>query len=215
MKPLGRINTVWNHRLAYATGLLATDGCLSKDGRHISLTTKDKEQAENFRKCLSLAVKIGLKGRGYTKEKNYYHIQFGDVLFYRFLKSIGLTSAKSKTISSLTIPNRFYFDFLRGVFDGDGYTYSYWDHRWKNSFMFYTGFTSASLHFLKWIQETLQRELNVKGYMTSYRNWYQLKYAKGESLLLLRKIYSNKQGFYLSRKKLKIVKALAIVNKRL
>ena len=35
---------VWNHNLAYAIGLLATDGNLSSDGRHMALVSKDIEQ---------------------------------------------------------------------------------------------------------------------------------------------------------------------------
>ena len=34
----------WTSELAYAVGLLTTDGSLSKDGRHIDLTSKDVEQ---------------------------------------------------------------------------------------------------------------------------------------------------------------------------
>ncbi len=36
----------WTANLAYAVGLITTDGCLSKDGRHIDLTSKDLEQCE-------------------------------------------------------------------------------------------------------------------------------------------------------------------------
>ncbi len=38
----------WNANLAYAVGLIAADGCLSKDGRHIILVSKDIEQLLDF-----------------------------------------------------------------------------------------------------------------------------------------------------------------------
>jgi hypothetical protein len=71
---------------------------------------------------------------------------------YDFLLSIGLTSNKSKTISVLGVPPEYYADFLRGCFDGDGTTYSYWDTRWKSSFMYYIAFVSASPPFLEWLR---------------------------------------------------------------
>ena len=37
MKPLRREKIKWTPDLAYVVGLIASDGYLSKDGRHISL----------------------------------------------------------------------------------------------------------------------------------------------------------------------------------
>jgi hypothetical protein len=33
----------WSPRLAYAVGLIATDGCLYGDGRHIAFISKDED----------------------------------------------------------------------------------------------------------------------------------------------------------------------------
>ena len=52
MKPQNKTSTTWSSKLAYAIGLITTDGSLSKDGRHISFTSKDKEQVKNFKFCL-------------------------------------------------------------------------------------------------------------------------------------------------------------------
>ena len=54
MKPLGKTKIKWSANFAYAIGLLTTDGNLSKDKRHISLTSKDLEQIENFQKALKV-----------------------------------------------------------------------------------------------------------------------------------------------------------------
>jgi len=137
-------------------------------------------------------------------------------LFYDFLVSIGFTPAKSLTIKKINVPDRYFFSFLRGCFDGDGYTYSYWDPRWKSSFMIYTGFVSASKPFLIWIRKEANARLNIMGHITTAKKintYYQLKYAKNESLKLLKKIYSDKDSVYLKRKKLKIDRALVIINK--
>ena len=46
-------NVSWNKNLAYAVGLITTDGCLSKDGRHIDLTSKDINLLKDFlRGCI-------------------------------------------------------------------------------------------------------------------------------------------------------------------
>src|SRR3989338_5658815 len=96
----------------------------------------------------------------------YFCVQLKNVLFYRFLTSVGLTPNKSKTIGPLKIPGDFFFDFLRGVFDGDGSTYSYWDPRWKSSFMFYTEFASASPNFINWLREEIRLHVGLRGHMS-------------------------------------------------
>ena len=116
-------------KLAYAVGLIATDGNLSKNGRHINLTSKDEEQIKNFAKILNLKNAISMKRSSYTREKKYYFLQFGDIELYRFLLSIGLMPNKTKSLGPLQIPDKYFADYLRGFLDGDGFTTSYWDTR--------------------------------------------------------------------------------------
>lgn len=75
--------------LWYLVGLIATDGCLSKDGRHIVITSKDIDFLEYIKNVLGLKNKIGMKARGGEKEKKYGMLSLGDVNFYRYLLSIG------------------------------------------------------------------------------------------------------------------------------
>ncbi len=211
-KPRKIVDETWSANLAYAIGLLATDGCMSRYTNLIDLTSKDKEQLKNFSKCLGLNLFIGKKynGRGQMS----FRVQFKNVIFYEFLLRIGLTPAKSKTLGALKIPKRYFFDFLRGVFDGDGSTYSYWDKRWKASFMFYLGFASASRTFVDWIRENIRYRLGVHGHVTTAGysgSCYNLKYAKGDSLKILRRMYHSPNSIRLRRKYLKIQRMLAIV----
>lgn len=76
--------------------------------------------------------------------------------------------------------------------------------------MFYTVFISASKKHIDWIRSELFVFLKIKGHITrdSKKSVYQLKYAKAESLKLLLKIYYNNRVVCLSRKRLKIEKAL-------
>jgi hypothetical protein len=209
-KPKRIISEKLNANLAYAIGLLATDGCLSKDSLLIDLTSKDREQLLNFSKCLGIDFKIGTKKNGNGDES--LRIQFKNRIFYDFLLSIGLTPRKSLTMGRLLIPDKYFFDFLRGCFDGDGCFYSYWDKRWRSSHMFYIEFISASKKHVDWIREELKKRVNVSGHIVQdgKKNTYQLKYAKKEALVIIEKIYYNPKVVCLSRKKLKIKKALKI-----
>lgn len=213
-KPKGKVNIKWSSNFAYAIGLIVTDGNLSKTGNRISFVSKDVEQIKNFNKCLDINIKIGIHHSGSTLNKAY-RIQFRDKLFYDFLISIGINPVKSKTIKEIIIPDKYYFDFLRGSFDGDGCFYSYWDKRWKSSFMFYVEFISASKKHIDWIRKENFKRLNIKGHITKSGNHstYQLKYAKKESIEIINKMYYKKDLACLSRKKLKIMKILGSIAK--
>jgi hypothetical protein len=211
-----RVSERWTRELAYAIGLLATDGCLSPPGHLIDLTSNDREQLENFIECLGISLKIGKKSNG--SGKTSLRVQFKNVLFYNFLLSIGLTPAKSKTIGAITVPPEYFWDFLRGVYDGDGSSHFYWDKRWRSSYMFYTIFASASKVFIDWLQAEVYKRTGAKGHITSGskdRFLYQLKYAKKDSLLVLRGMYHRKSVICLSRKRLKIEKILGTVGEKL
>lgn len=214
-KPKKIINEKWRSNLAYAIGLLATDGCLSSDGLLIDLTSKDKEQLINYSKCLRLNFKIGIKWKNNGNE--YLRIQFKNRIFYDFLLSVGLTPKKSLTMGKLDIPSKYFFDFLRGSYDGDGCFYSYWDPRWRSSHMFYLTFSSGSYTHTLWLREEIYKRLLIQGHISKSKSEgpiYNLRYAKKESLEIIKKMYYNPRVVCLSRKKKKINKALLIEKKQ-
>jgi hypothetical protein len=198
-RPQGKVRRLWDDRLAYAIGLLATDGNLSPDGRHIGFTTKDLELAALYKKCLEIDNVIGRKARGNSAEKKYFVVQFGDVLFYRFLESIGLTSRKSKTIGSLFLPRHLFYDFLRGCIDGDGNIHAFM-HPESRHPQLRVRIYSASKPFLEWILRTTKED-GVNGYIINGKGAFVLSYAIGASLQLFDRIYHrNFGGLALSRK---------------
>lgn len=215
-----RREIIWTPEFAYGVGLMTTDGNLSKDKRHLSLVSKDKQQIDNLRNCFG--IRAAAQEFTYVKRnQTYYRVQWGDVTLYNYFLHIGLRPNKSLVLESVDIPEKLYFDFLRGCFDGDGSFYSYYDPRWKTSFMYYLVFTSASSKHLKWLQCVNKRLVNVNGHISKrlpdhYRKgFYQLRYAKKECDQLLRKMYSQDHLVCLSRKRLKIEAAMRIVGKSL
>lgn len=199
---------IWSPNLAYGIGLFATDGCMYTDGRHMEFTSKDIQQLKNFKKCFGLKTKITVKfsGKGITCTR----LQFGDTILYKFFLKLGLTPHKSKTIGVINIFPEYFFDFFRGVLDGDGCFHSYYDPRWRSSFMFYLIVASASPVFVAWLREEIFIRLGVRGHITKAKksSTFQLKYAKADSLKIIKKVYYNPTVLCLNRKRHKILTAL-------
>lgn len=214
-QPRKLFSTEWSARLAYAIGLLASDGCLSPPFSLIDLTSEDHEQLENFIDCLGVPLRITYKPGG--GGRRYGRVQFKNVLFYKFLLSIGLTPKKSKRIGPLAVPGDFFWDFLRGLYDGDGSSHAYWDPRWKSSYMFYTIFVSASADFIDWLRAEIRSRTGFSGHTTCDKRGsvYQLKFAKKDSLVILRAMYHSANVVALSRKRLKVERILATIGERL
>lgn len=206
---LGKIQIKWSSSFAYAIGLIASDGYLSSDGRHIGIKSAEKEMIDNLQRALRIKNKISRGVRGGEKIKKYFYTTFGDIIFYKFLNGIGITSAKSKTIVSVTIPNKFFSDFLRGIFDGDGTFYTFWDTRWPNSFVFQMAFASASSDFIHWLKQRLSRLYHVKGFIKKGDGVLNLIFFKTDTKKLSEVMYYKKNLLYLKRKYVKIQTAFA------
>ncbi len=92
----------WSPGLAWAIGLIATDGNLSPDGRHLVVRSKDRDMLETLRRCLGLSHRITLTSNG--RGGRIHTLQWSDRVFYRWLLAIGLTPAKSMTLRPLAVP---------------------------------------------------------------------------------------------------------------
>lgn len=196
------IDVTWTHDLAYAIGLLASDGNLSSDGRHINLTSLDREITEYARAILAIDNAIGRKARGGSMEKKYYVLQFGSKQFYSFLQRIGLTPAKSKTLGPVNIPKQFFADFMRGCFDGDG-NISEAIHPQSKLLQLRLRISSASPAFLRWLLAEHGRLWHIKGgwiYSDKKKSVGSLCFGKRDSVNILRRMYKHKSEFYLRRK---------------
>lgn len=193
-------NITWTPELAYAVGLITTDGSLSKDGRHFDFTSNDKDLIETLEKCLGLKNKIIQKRSGYTGKLSSFHIQFGNAILYRWLQGIGLMPNKSKNLGALLIPDEYFFHFLRGHLDGDGTVRKFRDPVYHNSIRLRTTFLSASLPHILWIQDKIKQLINISGFLRKLPSVYSLTFAKRASITLLNEIYPNANVPCLTRK---------------
>jgi hypothetical protein len=198
----------WTRELAYAIGLLATDGNLSKDGRHLTVTSADPDLLTVLRACLALQAnvrQIGTRGR-------CYRIQWSDPRLYEWVGRVGLSPAKSRTLGALAIPDEYFADFARGCIDGDGSIVVYVDryHSDKDArYVYerlYVTLVSASRVFVDWFRASLLRLVGIRGSISermsrSGRPYWVLRYARRESTRLLPWIYYASSIPCLARKR--------------
>jgi transposase-like protein len=203
----GTRERAWSAELAYAIGLITTDGCLSRNGRHLTMTSKDTDQLETVRRCLGITARITLS----TNPRPCYRLQWSDVVFHRRLTDIGLMPQKSLRLGPLRVPDEWMRDFFRGCLDGDGSIVTYTDryNTFKKSTYVYTrvylSLVSASPRFVEWLRETLRRVAGVSGEVSIRRlegrnDIWRLRYAKREALQLLRWMYDRPDVPCLRRK---------------
>ena len=170
---------------------------------------------------LGIENHISKKARGCESDKKYFVTQFGDVLFYRFLESIGLMPNKSLRLCSVSVPDEYFLIFFAGTLTVMG-RFTVIGTRDGNQAICFTrslsrqvkttssGYKKKSIAI--WVFVATSR-LSSHMATTKMSIAYQLKYAKAESLLLLPHIYPTTDVLCLKRKHLKIIKALSILVK--
>ncbi len=189
------ISDGWTRERAYAIGLLATDGNLSRDGRHLNVTSADQDLLVVLQACLGLKASVRQVGPG-----RCYRIQWSDRRFYEWVESIGLAPSKSRTMGALAVPDDYFADFARGCIDGDGSIVVYVDryHFDKNPLYvyerLYVTLVSASRPFVGWFRTSLLRLVGIHGSLSermsrSGHPYWVLRYARRESSRLLPWIY--------------------------
>lgn len=221
----------WTPELAYAVGLLTTDGNLSGDGRHMTMRSSDIQLLKTFKRCLGLENKIARSKNDGWATRPSYRVQFTRTQFYRWLLKIGLFPAKTYTIAALDIPNKYFRDFLRGHLDGDGSVSTYKDcwNTFKNKKYVYTRlwvrFISASKAHIFWLRSTISKLLQISGHIWEAKpkqeyqttSMWVLKFAKKDSIKLLKWIYYKKNLPCLERKKkiaFRTMKKIAKIKRR-
>jgi hypothetical protein len=199
----------WTSSMAYILGFFAADGCMiaNKRGAHyIEFHITDRCILTFIRHAFGSNHKIALRRRG-SRRQDGYRIQFGSHEMFADLIKLGFTQRKSLQMKLPVIPKRFFADFVRGYFDGDGCVYyarlKFADRKNPRK-VFLTTFTSGCKDYLHELHIALQSHgiqggsLHSKGKVGGY----DLGFSHRDSLALYRLMYNTAPdtGFYLPRK---------------
>jgi len=215
----------WTPQLAYAVGLLVTDGNLSNDNRHVIMRSVELCMLETFKNCLALKNIIGI-----ARKKNgdiSYRVQFSNVRFYDWLVRIGLMPAKSCIIGAVAVPDEFFRDYFRGCIDGDGSIQTYQDRyniyrgRQYVTQRLFIKLVSASEKHIRWAQDKLKVLTGIHGAVIRkppqterHVPIWELKFAKKESLQLIAWMYYQSDVPCLERKRTIARNAIEIISRQ-
>lgn len=109
----------WSSSRAYLIGAMAADGCICSNGYFATFWSCDLEFAQIVQRLLGERAHIG---RRYPKRAKLptYCVSLSSKVMVARLVADGIHPKKSKTITFPYIPKAFFWDFIRGLFDGDG-----------------------------------------------------------------------------------------------
>lgn len=142
---------------AYWLGFLYADGCVHSNSNEISITLKDRDHLEKFRKAIKSNNKIGESiDKRFSSMPKIYHFSIKDKQLKSDLIKWGCVPNKSLTLTKIpNIPRDFVSHFIRGYFDGDGSLH--WLNGTKNFRISFVG----TAPFLKDIQKELGLSLSL------------------------------------------------------
>jgi len=204
----------WTPEMAYVLGFLFADGNIIYTKRNTwfwSIQITDKEILEKIKMEINSSHIIS-KRKNIENHKQLYRLQIGSKDMCNDLIRLGLTPKKSKTILLPAIPKKYFPDFLRGYFDGDG---GIWvglknkNQKSKNHTIS-TFFTSGSIDFLISLKCILTKNGLLGGSLVKKERGFDLKYSVKDSLILYKIMYNSKCSLFLRRKKDKFEKYIAM-----
>jgi intein-encoded DNA endonuclease-like protein len=199
----------WSSEMAYVLGFFTADGNMirNKRGAHfISIEITDRDLLIKIRTAIGSNHKIGIRKSINKRWKENYRLQIGSKAMFNDLIKLGLTPNKSKTIKLLKIPIKYFSDFVRGYFDGDGNVcisnYKRADRNFKKSRTLISGFTSGSKEFLSELFIKLKKLAKVNGGTLHEHSGYRLYFSVKDSLIMYKFMYNNlRNNLFLLRKK--------------
>jgi intein/homing endonuclease len=214
-----------NYKKAYILGFLYADGCITADGRIMSLLNeKDIEVLEFIKDEICPTLEIKHSHNQNIKRDPQVQIRFTSKQLYSRLIELGFELDKTGNDSDIFnyIPEEFKFDFIRGYTDGDGnircqYRQGKLKNGTKSSRFYWTNsfsFTNGSKQILEDIQNYLLKFDISNGKLIAYKNvntFYTLSYhRKNDTLKFCKLIYSDLNKFALQRKKELALKTIEV-----
>lgn len=150
--------SVNNNEKAYWLGFICADGNISKLNNKMTLTSKDLEVVEKFKKCIKSEHKISYYDyidKRTKKRYSRYSIQVTTKPFTTNLINLGITKDKTDKLSFPEIEEKYYPCFIAGMFDGDGTICN----RRKNNQLLIS--LISTMEILNFIQIYLNRNFNI------------------------------------------------------
>ena len=165
---------------AYWLGFLYADGCVHSNSNEISITSKDRDHLEKFRKAIKSKNKISESiDRRFSSLPKIYHFSIRDKQLKSDLIKWGCVPNKSLTLTKIpNIPRDFVSHFIRGYFDGDGSLH--WLNGTKNFRISFVG----TAPFLKDIQKELGLSLSLGQQKGNQSKYFQVAGRKQVPMIL-------------------------------
>lgn len=206
----------WTQEMSYVLGFVVADGCVGvkrirkKDGiknYYFNITTKDRSHLENIKKVMNAQQKICSKGNGHSDRRDYYFIQIGHQEICKDLLRLGIYPRKTYNLNPIKVPDKYFLDFVRGFFDGDGTVYIL---KVNGTPQIKADFISSSLSFIKFFntqlcknldipEKTIHQELPRREDQKLIR--YSIYFYIDDCEKLAKFMYRNNPTLYLSRKR--------------
>lgn len=188
---------------AYWLGYIAADGNIysneqrknKSSGSTLKIISKDKDHLEKFKKSIKADNEIEevISFKGYSNGNKVYRIQIYSNKMCDDLIKLGIIPNKSLILKPPIINEKFYKDFIRGYFDGDGSIY-----KLKSNF----GFNIlGTKEMLEWIIKVLDIDTKIKkDYRTGDKNNYYISVAGIKKPYKIYKQFYEDSKIYLDRK---------------
>jgi len=153
----------WSHEMSYVLGYIVADGCISfsKDRKKhpyfLNITSADREHLSKIRKVIGSEHKIGIKPSGQLRGYAF-QLQIRNPVITQDLINLGIFPRKTYTLRSVKVSKRYFPDFVRGFFDGDGSVYIY---NVNNTPQIKASFVNSSLPFISCLNQQLCTALGI------------------------------------------------------
>lgn len=182
---------------AYVLGWVASDGCIQyipNKKYSLRFELKDYDILTTIKDLMKTNIPIRKR-----EEKNTYLLVINNKKIIKSLLDLNMTPNKTYKLQMPHIDKKYYPDFIRGYFDGDGSVYL--NKHNKNAPQLVSYICSVNKNFLKAIGNYLREEIDIIPKIHEESpGFYKLKYGAKESYAFYKLIY-NDTDLYLKRKK--------------
>jgi len=197
----------WSSDMAYILGFMYADGNIvetKRGNQYVAIYTADEELLHRMRTSMRSEHKIAKRE---SDTGCNYRIQIGSREWFADLGTLGLFPNKTKRMQLPDIPARYFGDFVRGYFDGDGNVWIGMINKYRNkpTRVIQVGFTSGSRGFLSELCVSLKKR-GMRGgslYDSKTKNFSRLSFSTIDALKLSEIMYNGQPKLYLRRKQLR------------